>query len=114
MALLVCFREAGCPVDWSKKAIYLDQGFYELLFKYYKRRRTESPLKGMIAIGYDDEFSMDGSQIEAASVELERITMEGEIVHPQAKLLISVFRDAALRRCELLVAGDMYPDLSRR
>lgn len=113
MALLVCFHDAGSAVNWSNKAIYLDQGFYELLFDYYKGHRNESPLKGMVAIGYDEEFIIAGSQIEESLTELARIASEGKVQHPQLQSLRNVLREAASRNCQLAIAGDMYPDLSR-
>ncbi|MCW1923243.1 hypothetical protein OKA05_11825 [Luteolibacter arcticus] len=113
MALLVCFHEACSEVDWSKKVIYLDQRFYELLFDYCKEPESDSPLKAMVSIGYDDEIILTGTQVSETLSDLERIYAAGKVIHPQVPLLCEVLREAVSRRCELAVAGDMHPDLSR-
>jgi hypothetical protein len=114
MALNVCFHDRGRAVDWSKKAIYLDQEFYELLYRHYERRESRSLLKAMVAIGYEDEFIIAADQVEGALRDLERISDGVGAPHPQFHALGDVLREAATRKCGIAVAGDMYPDLSRR
>jgi len=113
MALLVCFLEASSEVDWSRKAIYLDQSFYEQLFAYYRGLESDSPLKEMVSIGYDDEFVLAGDRISQSLDDLENIAAAGVIGHPQVQLFSNVLRETARRGCRLVVAGDMHPDLSR-
>ena len=112
MAFLVCFHEAGSKQDWSKKAIYIEQSLYELLFHYYMRHPSDSTLKAMVSIGYDDEFMITEGRIAELLNELDRLVVEREVKHPQIPPLCDVLRDASSRKCELAVAGDMYPDLS--
>jgi hypothetical protein len=114
MALLVCFHEAGSEIDWSKKAIYLEQSFYELLFYYYRKHESDSPLKAMVSIGYEDEFIITEGRIDETLCDLKRLVEVEGVEHPQIPLMCSVLREASSRTCGLVVAGDMYPDLSRK
>lgn len=113
MALLICFHEAGSEIDWSKKAIYLEQSLYELLFNYYRKHESDSPLKAMVSIGYEDEFVITAGRIDETLGELKRLADVEGVKHPQIPLMCRVLHGASSRKCELAVAGDMYPDLSR-
>ena len=112
MALLVCFHEAGSEIDWSKKAIYIEQSLYELLFYYFRKHESDSPLKAMVSIGYEDEFVIASSQIDETLGDLKRFAEVEGLEHPQIPLLFDILIEASSRKCELAVAGDMYPDLS--
>ncbi len=113
MALLVCFCEKGSEVDWRNKAIYLDQRFYGLLFDYYRKRESDSALKAMVALGYGDEYVIPLDRLSEPLDELRHIASEGVLPHPQVDALASVFIEAASRKLDLAISGDMYPDLSR-
>ncbi len=113
MALLVCFHDPGSEMDWSRAAIYLDQSFYEALYRHYEGSESPSPLKAMVAMGYDDEFIIAGDRLRESLLELEQIAGAGRVRHPQIQSFGDVLREAASRGCSLAVGGDMHPDLSR-
>ena len=114
MALGICFHQGESSINFSQAVMGLDQRFYELLFSYYEKRESDSLLKAMVSIGYDDEFFLGKDQILETLNTLEQIMANGELDHPQTPQFCSVLRDAASRNCGLLVWGDMYPDLSRK
>jgi hypothetical protein len=92
----------------------LDQTFYESLFHYYAKRKSDSPLKAMVMIGYDDELFLGKDQVVELLNDLKQILVDGMFAHPQASQFCAVLREAVDRNCGIVVWGDMYPDLSRR
>jgi hypothetical protein len=114
MAMLVCFHEGGSAVDWSRKAIYLDQGLYELLYRYFCSRDSNSVMRRIVAIGYDEELIVSGSQLIELGQELHQILADEVVQHPQLAQLHMVVQDAVLKGMALAFGGDMYPDLSRK
>ena len=92
----------------------LDQRLYELLFKHYSRHDSDSPLKAIVSIGYDDELFLRKDQIIKTLSDLEEVAAKGELDHPQTLQFCEVLREAASKNCGLVVWGDMFPDLSRR
>ncbi|MEM1058068.1 MAG: hypothetical protein AAGK14_02365 [Verrucomicrobiota bacterium] len=115
MALLVCFLEKKDEsIDWSKKAIYLDQNFYEMVFRYYEHTDRRSPLREMVSIDYDGEYVMSKSKLKEALAELDFLRREIAVEHSQIVLFSDVLRMAMSKNCDLVIGGDMYPDLSRR
>lgn len=113
MALLVCFHKTGSKQDWSKKVIYIEQSLYEILFQYCMKRPGDSTLKSMVSIEYDDELIIPKEQVAELSHQLDLLVVEGEVKHTQIAPLCDAIRKAAIKKCALAVAGDMYPDLSK-
>jgi len=56
MALGIAFHDGGSTINFSLAVMGLDQRFYELLLKHYNRHDSDSPLKAIVSIGYDDEL----------------------------------------------------------
>lgn len=113
MALLVCYVDESEKIDWSDKAIYLDQSFYELMVRYCMDANRHSTLKEMVSIGYDDEYIISVSQAEFFLLELKELIKKGSLKHAQLQSFANVLCKAISRKCNLVIGGDMYPDLSK-
>jgi len=112
VAFLVCYSRSP-PHDHTRyRAIYLDQRFYELIFRNclpegvaytvlreIARLRYKSPI---LVIGGDRLAEFDGDLISLA---------ESGASHPQIASLREVCAKAATDGCALTVSGDMYPEL---
>ena len=112
MAFLVCYHNDEDCIDWSNKAIYLDQSFYQLMQNYLKKEAGESILKNMVSIGYDDECIIAAGKVKYALIELTEVVHAGNLKHAQIQQLADVFKNAISNDCGLAIGGDMYPDLS--
>lgn len=113
MALLICYLNRGENINWARKAIYLDQRFYELIFKFYKETERHSVLREIVSIGYDKELVLEGTRLTEVMSELEYLMDVRSVAHPQIETLLRVLRTAISRECNLAIAGDMCPDLSK-
>ncbi|MEM6260608.1 MAG: hypothetical protein AAGI37_20345 [Planctomycetota bacterium] len=115
MALSICYLEAPNSVaDWTKKCLYIDQEFYELLYTYFSEISVNSKLRDMVTISYDQELVIDWDDLKDTLDDLNRIKEKRAIMHPQVDLLSKVLNQAIARKSKLAVSGDMYPDLSQR
>lgn len=109
MAFLVCYSEQ--LTDHTKeRALYLDQGFYELVFSHcrtnqfnFMRRlavlRYKSPTQ-MIACGHLGELLQELNIME-----------QNGLAHPQLAELRQACRVAKNRGVGLTISGDMHPEL---
>jgi hypothetical protein len=113
MALGIAFYLGGSSIDFSQSVMGLDQKFYESLFRYYEKRESDSLLKKMILIGYDDELFFVKSQVIELMDDLMQLLADGSFAHSQTSQFCDVLREAVNRNCGIVVWGDMYPDLSQ-
>ncbi|WP_317055242.1 hypothetical protein [Roseovarius rhodophyticola] len=114
MALLIYLRKGPTEsIDWAKREIYLDQSFYELLFRLHENSKLSSPLRQLVSIGYGEECVINNKHISAMLVEAASLA-QNSFEHPQLEAFLGVLRKAAEGNCDLAIAGDMYPDLSNR
>ena len=113
MALGACFHHGGTNIDFSQPGIGLDQSFYEQLFHCYKNRKSESVLKAIVSIGYDDELILSKNQLLEALHDLEKIAANHEFNHPQTAQFCTFLSEAVSNNCKIIIWGDMYPDLSK-
>ena len=112
MAFLICYSEAGI-VDWSQKAIYLEQSFYEQFFEICFESVEFPVLGSILSLSYDDEVVIEGEQLGELQSELQRVSSLPRGYHEQALTLIEVAERAQESRIGLAVSGDMHPVLKR-
>ncbi len=111
MAFLLCYSELGV-VDWGRKAIYLDQSFYRLIFEYCTTHNGFTILTEIASLGYDGKLVLSRAKLSILSDELERLHELGS--HRQLADLQAVVQAALDKKMELSVAGDMHPVLCPR
>ena len=111
MAFLVCYSEALAD-HTNNKAIYLDQSFYELIFKRCRSSEAEFSVLSLIAnLRYKSPaILISAGQITQLSNDLKRLIELGKH-HPQIDDFISVCGNANARKTNLTVSGDMFPEL---
>ncbi len=111
MAFLVCY---SLPLEdhTRKRAIYLDQQFYELIFENCCLENGGYPLLREIALlKYKsptliiEEDKLFALEQELGSFELLKLE------HPQIEEFKRVCNQARSVGCSLTVSGDMYPEL---
>ena len=112
MAFLVCYSQ-GEVADWRKKAIYLDQRFYELFFEHCFGKTEFPVLRRIISLAYGDETKIDGDQLQELQAELRRASDKFQVDHEQIPALIEIAEHAYSTGVSLAIAGDMYPVLRR-
>ena len=69
MAFLVCYSELGV-VDWGRKAIYLDQSFYRLIFEYCTTHNGFTILTEIASLDYGGELVLSRARLRNLSDEL--------------------------------------------
>jgi hypothetical protein len=112
VALLVCYSRYP-PDDHARdKAIYLDQRFYELI---YKGCRSElgpyAVLREIALLKYKSPtLVVLGERLRLLHQELMRLEESG-VSHPQIAKFRQVCIDATSNGCSLTISGDMYPEL---
>lgn len=113
MAFLVCYsRSAPKDLDRSKIAIYLDQRFYEIIFrKCLKDRSAYSILSVVASLRYKSPIVViDGADLDRLASEIGQVQLSGHD-HPQLGELRQVCAKAKAEGCDLSISGDMYPEL---
>jgi hypothetical protein len=112
MAFLVCYSVPLATEHGPDKAIYLDQAFYELIFKHCRAADGRYHVLGEIAsLRYKSPtLVLSNERLNALNRDLAVLEQSGHL-HPQ----IAAFREACSRAnrdgCALTVSGDMYPEL---
>ena len=111
MAFLVCYSETLAD-HANNKAIYLEQSFYELIFKRCRSSEAEYPVLSVILnLRYKSPaILISAGQITQLSNDLKRLIEDGKH-HPQIDDFTSVCRNASSKKTNLTVSGDMFPEL---
>jgi hypothetical protein len=108
MAFLVCYSSSPPDDHPSKKAIYLDQRFYELIFAHRTRYVI---LQEIASLRYKSPTLVVGQdQLELLDQELTGFEETG-MSHPQIREFRSACAKAKTDGCALTISGDMYPEL---
>ena len=112
MAYLVCYSNS-IDDDTKAKAIYLDQLFYELIFR---RCRDESSgyvlLRQIALLRYKSpRIMIPAEQLSELATELANL-QKNRGYHPQIEDLKIVCDTASNKNIGLTISGDMYPELS--
>lgn len=114
MALLLCFTETNDDqIDWSNKALYLDQKFYERIFEQMQHVEVSSALRNLTSIGYGEEYVVKANDLCKLRSELVSLQENQSDVKPQIVRFIAAVEKAIAAEKELIVSGDMFPDLSK-
>ena len=112
MAFLVCYSWSP-PEDHSRdRAIYLDQNFYELIFKHCRAERGPyMVLREIALLKYKSPtLIVIGDRLTVLDQELEKFEASG-LSHPQIAEFRQVCNRAKSDGCALTISGDMYPEL---
>jgi hypothetical protein len=112
MAYLVCYSNS--IDDHTKaKAIYLDQLFYELIFRCCRDESSGYVLLRQIALlRYKSPTIMiPAEQLSELATELANL-QENCGYHPQIEDLKNACNSASNENMGLTISGDMYPELS--
>jgi hypothetical protein len=111
MALAVCYSHR-IEDHLQRHAIYLEQTFYELIFRVYRADRATFPLLAEIAsLRYKSpEMIVDPDRVASLHVELDALRLRGHS-HYQISALAEVVARAISESCTLTIHGDMYPEL---
>lgn len=112
MALQVCYSKCA-PDDHSRRnAIYLDQDFYELIFRNCLANRSRyAVLSAIASLRYKSPILVVANDEFATLVqELGYLEDEG-LSHSQLAELRQVCENANSDGSNLSISGDMYPEL---
>lgn len=112
MAYVVCYSWFP-PEDHTKNgAIYLEQRFYELIFKHCRDQAGPFVILREIALlkYKSPTLVVNGEQIRQLHQELAMLA-GSQICHPQIAELRQVCNNALSEGCALTISGDMYPEL---
>lgn len=112
MAFMVCYSWTP-PADHTRhRAIYLSQGFYELIFNAC--RLGDGPyhvLREIASLKYKSPtLVVSGNRLALLDQELTSLEKTGAS-HPQIAEIRGVSAKATLDGCSLTISGDMYPEL---
>jgi hypothetical protein len=112
MAFLVCYSRSAPDDHGRQHAIYLDQRFYEMVFKHcLKERSTFAVLSVVASLRYKSPLLVvAGDDLDTLVRELGYLENTGN-VHPQLADLRRVCAKAKADSCSLSISGDMYPEL---
>jgi hypothetical protein len=112
MAFLVCYSKSPPDDHAHDRAIYLDQRFYELIFRYCRSELGDYRILREIALlKYKSPILvLTGEQLTLLDRELTNLE-ETELRHPQIADFKNVCNDARFKGCALTISGDMYPKL---
>ncbi len=112
MAFLVCYSQKP-PDDHTKHlAIYLDQGFYEVIFSNCRSPESGySVLRDISLLRYKSPtLVVPSTSLEALSKELTCLADDGQ-EHSQISGFQTVVNTAMKSGWSLTISGDMYPEL---
>lgn len=112
MAFLVCYSRSAPHDHVGQKAIYLDQGFYEMIFHQCLAKRSHYANLSVIAsLRYKSPVLVVADQnLDSLTQELEGLEGAGQ-THPQLAEFRQVCAKAKADGCSLSISGDMYPEL---
>jgi hypothetical protein len=114
LAFCVCYSWSP-PNDHTRHgAIYLDQRFYELIYRQCRSQSGPYTLLREIALlrYKSPTLSIVGERLLLLDQDLTRLAESGAS-HPQIEALRQVCAKAVSDGCSLTVSGDMYPELWR-
>jgi hypothetical protein len=112
MAFLVCYSRSA-PEDHTRHtAIYLDQDFYELIFRHCISERSHYASLSVIAsLRYKSPLLVvTGDELDSLTDELVALEQTGRS-HRQLAAFREVCAKAKADGCNLSISGDMYPEL---
>jgi hypothetical protein len=110
MAFLVCYSR-NPPFDHCKsEAIYLDQGFYELIWSVCRVAQPPYLILGKVACLRYKSPVLPVPLAELSTLDQELVRL-GESSHEQIVDLRTTCWLAAAQGLALTVSGDMYPEL---
>ena len=112
MAFLVCYSRSA-PDDHARhKAVYLDQRFYEMIFRHCVVERSHYANLSVIAsLRYKSPLVVvAGDNLDSLAHELAQLKRAGH-QHPQLAEFRQVCAKAKADGCSLSISGDMYPEL---
>jgi hypothetical protein len=112
LAFLVCYSRSALDDHNDRKAIYLDQKFYELIFKHCVPERSRYASLSVIAsLRYKSPLLVvAGEQLDSLDDELAEL-QRADLSHPQLAEFRHVCATAKADSCSLSISGDMYPEL---
>lgn len=112
MALLVCYSRSAPDDHTREKAIYLDQKFYELIFRQcMKMRSFYANLSVIASLRYKSPLLVVADDnLDSLTNELVNLERSGQ-KHPQLEEFRQVCSKAKSDGCSLSISGDMYPEL---
>ena len=101
MAFLVAYKRKDENLDWTDKALYLNQEFYSEIFHVAKEESSDSILSQVARLGYGEELHLESNQLEKLQLELEHI--EDKQSKDFSILLTKVLNEGL----DLAISGDM-------
>ena len=112
MAFLICYSSSAPEDHTRKKAIYLDQRFYEIIFhECLKDRSAYANLSVIASLRYNSPLVViEGADLNRLVSEIGRLQQSGHD-HPQFEELRQVCSKAQVEGCNLSISGDMFPEL---
>jgi hypothetical protein len=112
MAFLVCYSSSAPEDHTRKKAIYLDQRFYEIIFnECLKDRSAYANLSVVASLRYNSPLVViEGADLNGLVSEIGRLQRSGHD-HPQYDELRNVCTKAQGEGWNLSISGDMFPEL---
>jgi hypothetical protein len=112
MAFLVCYSRSPPDDHTRDKAIYLDQRFYELIFRYCRSDRGPyTVLREIATLRYKSPtLVVVADRLDMLDKELGNFAASGQL-HPQIAEFRRVCGQAKATGCALTISGDMYPEL---
>jgi hypothetical protein len=115
MAFLVCYSWSPPDDHAERKAVYLDQRFYELLFEHCRSDRGPySLLREIALLRYKSPTLVIGRErLDLLDQELVSFVASG-LSHDQVEEFRSVCAKAKKDGCALTISGDMYPELWKK
>lgn len=114
MAFLVCYSWSPPDDHTRHRAIYLDQRFYELIWR--NCRADNAPytvLREIALLRYKSPtLVINGDRLTQLDQDLVRLAESG-VSHPQIAAFRDVCTKAVAGGVAITVSGDMYPELWR-
>ena len=112
MAFLVCYSRSAPDDHADRKAIYLDQQFYEFIFRHCIPERGHYATLSVIAsLRYKGPLLVvAGESLDSLAHELAELERTGRF-HPQLSEFRHVCARAIADRCSLSISADMFPEL---
>lgn len=112
MAFLVCYSSSAPDDHTWKKAIYLDQRFYEIIFHECLKDRSGYAILSLVAsLRYKSPLIViEGADLNRLVSEIATLQKSGH-VHPQFEELRQVCANSQAEGCNLSISGDMHPEL---
>ncbi len=112
MAILVCYSRSAPEDHVREKAIYLDQKFYELIFRQCMMDRSfYANLSVIASLRYKSPLLVVADEnLDSLLRELVDLERSGQ-THLQLAEFRQVCAKAKADGCSLSISGDMYPEL---